>query len=98
MRKTTADEKEIRRWAAKRNAHPVERAPFMKDGEPAQLAFVFGDPPEAREHLQPISWARFFAVFKLLGLVLAYDGDGEYELLRTEDHNFGSYEDKPLQA
>lgn len=98
MRKITADEKEIRRWAAARNAHPVERAPFMKDGEPAQLAFVFGDPPQAQENLQPIPWDRFFATFRLLGLVLAYDGDGEYELLRTEPHDFGSFEGKPLQA
>ena len=98
MRKLTADEKEIKRWAAARNAHPIERAPFMKDGEPAELGFVFGNPPEAQEHLQPIPWDRFFAIFRLLGLVLAYDGDGEYELLRTEDHHFGSYEGKPMQA
>ncbi len=98
MRKTTADEKEIRRWAAARNAHPVEHAPFVPDGEPAQLGFVFGHPPQADASLQPIPWERFFAVFRLMGLVLAYGGDDQYELLRVEEHHFGSYDGKPLQA
>lgn len=98
MRKTTADEQEIRRWAQARNAHPVEYAPFMPDGEPAQLGFVFGNPPEAQEHLQPIPWERFFAIFRLLGLVLAYDGDGVYELLRTDGDQFGTHSGSPMQA
>lgn len=98
MRKFTNNQEEIRRWANGRSAHPVEYAPFMPDGEPAQLGFVFGDVPAQQENLQPITWARFFAVFGLMGLVLAYDDDKAYELLKTEDHSAGRYEGKPLQA
>lgn len=98
MRRTTVDLEEIRQWAVLRNAHPIERAPFIKDGEPAKLGFVFGNPPQAKENLQPITWDRFNAVFRLLGLVLAYDEGFDYELIRTEDHHDGSFEGKPLNA
>lgn len=98
MRHFTNDQKEIKDWAIRRGAHPVERAPFMPDGQPAQLGFVFGVAPEADESLQPISWARFFAVFQLLDLVLAYDGDRDYELLKGEDEDAMRFEGKPLQA
>lgn len=98
MRKMTADEKEIRRWAAARNAHPVEHAPYTPDGQPAQLGFVFGNPPEATDNLQPIPWERFFAVFRLIGLVLVYDGDSQYELVQVEHNHSARFEGKPLQA
>jgi hypothetical protein len=94
----TTDETEIRQWAAKRSAHPVERAPFTPDGQPAQLGFVFGDAPIANDNLQPISWARFFAVFRLLDLVLAYDEHRDYELVKSEDEDSGRFEGKPLLA
>ena len=99
MRKATNDEQEIRRWAARHSAHPIERAPFMPDGEPAQLGFVFGEePPQAEEHLQPITWARFFAVFHLIGLVLVHDGNSGYELLKVDEGGSGRFEGKPMQA
>ena len=89
LRQVTDDETEIRQWAARRSAHPIERAPFTPDGEPAQLGFVFGEVPEANENLQPISWARFFAVFRLLDLVLAYDNDRDYELVKAGEGSAG---------
>ena len=59
------------------------------------LGFVFGDPPIAGERLQPISWDRFFAVFHLLGLVLAHDNGSDYELLKPEEKNTqGRFEGK----
>lgn len=83
LRKYTNNEEEILRWASRTQAHPIERSPYQPDGEPAQLGFVFGDVPEAAEHLQPLEWSRFFALFHLLGLVLAYE-DGQFELLKLE--------------
>lgn len=95
LRKITKDEEEIRRWAARYEAHPIERAPFRPDGEPAQLGFVFGETPVSNENLQPIAWSRFFAVFHLLGLVFAHSGDAEYELLKPEEKNTqGRFEGK----
>ena len=98
MAKITKDEIEIRRWAARFGAHPVERAPFRPDGEPAQLAFVFGQTPEAGESLRPIPWERFFAIFHLIGLVLAYDDGHQYELLKLEEHESPRFEGKPMVA
>ena len=97
MRKTTTDHNEIRAWAKRRNAHPVELASLIHDGEPAKLGFVFGDPPQAREQLNPISWAQFFAMFQLMDLALAYDGGAQYELLRM-DSDLGDVDDRALQA
>ncbi len=98
MRKTTNDEQEIRRWAAMRNAHPVQRSPYLEDGEPAMLGFVFGDAPVAEENLQPITWSQFFAIFHLVGLVLVYDSGSEYELLKIEKGAAGRFEGKPMQS
>ena len=96
--KTTNDEGEILQWATRQNAHPVQRAPYLEDGEPAMLGFVFGDPPVARENLHPISWPRFFAVFHLVGLVLVYDSGPNYELLKIEEKTSTRFEGKPMQA
>jgi hypothetical protein len=76
----------------------VERAPFRPDGEPAQLGFVFGKAPEADEHLRPMEWSRFFAIFHLIGLVLAHDGDSEYELLKTNGGEGGHPNEQRMQA
>lgn len=89
MRKVTNNEEEIRLWAARADARPVEREPFRPDGEPAQLGFVFGDVPESEASLRPIAWSRFFALFHLMGLILALDGDREFELLKIEGGNNG---------
>ena len=100
LRKITSDQQEIRRWAAQRNAHPIERAPFAPDGEPAQLGFVFGETPGVEDHLQPIDWSRFFAIFQLMGLMLAYEGGTRYELIKLKDEgkNTDEFEGKPMQA
>ena len=99
MRKVTNDEQEIRLWAARYDAQPVERKPFRPDGEPAQLGFVFGQlPQEATASLQPIAWSRFFAVFHLLGLVLAYSGNREFEILKVEGGQDGRPAVKRMQA
>ena len=99
MRKVTNDEKEIRAWAARYDARPIQREPFRPDGEPAQLGFVFGDlPPEALTSLQPIEWSRFFAIFHLLGLVLAYSDDREFEILKIEGGQSGRPQVKRMQA
>ena len=88
MRKITNKDAEILQWALRTNAHPVERAPFRPDGEPATLSFVFGDiPRDAAEHLRPIEWTRFFALFHLMGLVLSHDGDRDFDLLKVDDGN-----------
>ncbi len=89
LRKVTNNEGEIRQWAARHDAHPIERAPFRPDGEPAQLGFVFGRPDGSEASLRPIDWSRFFALFHLMGLVLAFDGDHEFELLKIEGGNNG---------
>lgn len=90
---------EILQWAARHNAHPVERKPFMPDGEPGQLGFVFGQAPETAEHLQPIPWQRFFAIFHMLGLVLRIDGDRDYELLKLPSESSQErFEGRPMQA
>ena len=100
MRKTTNDEGEIRLWATRHNAHPVERAPFVHDGEPAFLGFVLGDVPESEESLRPIAWSQFFAMFHLMGLVLVYDNEheSEFELLKFDEKPSGPYSGKLMQA
>ncbi len=62
------------------------------------LGFVFGDPPQALENLRPIAWSTFFAVFHLVGLVLVYGGDSNYELVKVEGGSSARFEGKPLQA
>jgi hypothetical protein len=98
VRKTTTDQHEIREWAARRNAHPVQMTPLIHDSEPAKLGFVFGDLPQAARELKEISWGQFFALFQLMDLVLAYDGDSEYELLRLDGDLSGELGSKPMQA
>ena len=83
MSRTTKDEQEILHWAARYEAHPVEKGPIKFDGEPAMLGFVFGEAPESEEFLRPLSWPQFFALFQVLGLALVY-GDSDYELLKVE--------------
>ena len=98
MRKTTSDEAEIRQWATKYRAHPIEKAPFTPDGVPAMLGFEFGDQPVANQSLQPITWGRFMAVFKLLELVLVYDGGTSYELVKVENGSDERFEGKLLYS
>ncbi len=101
MRRVTNDEHEIRHWAATRGAHPIERGTRTKDTEPAQLDFVFGElPPEAKAELHLLDWSTFFAMFHLMGLVLAYEFESnhEFELLKTEGRKSGQFEGKPLLA
>lgn len=98
MKKYTNDEQEIRAWARRTSAYPVEHAPFKPDTEPAQLGFVFGAMPVPQESLRPIEWATFFAMFHLMGLVLAYGDDKGYELLKVESDASEWYEGKPLRA
>ncbi len=62
------------------------------------LAFVFGKAPEAAEALQPIPWSRFFAIFHLLGLTLAYEDGTGYELLKMEGGSTKIVEAKRMQA
>ena len=95
MRRVTNDEDEIRYWASQRNAHPVQRAKHTSDTEPAHLSFVFGRIPEEAE-LKPIDWATFFAMFHLIGLMLAYDEEGDFELLKVEGRKSRRYEGKPM--
>ena len=98
MQKYTNKDAEILEWAKQRNAHPVERAPFRPDGEPAQLGFVFGEAPLSEEFLQPIPWSRFLAVFHLMGLALVYGGDNDYELVKVEGDKSGPSERRAMQA
>ena len=98
MSRTTNDEQEIRRWAERHNAHPVQKVLYTHDSEPAVLGFVFGEAPAADSNLQPIAWSTFFAQFHLLGLVLSYDGGSGYELLKVEQGHSGWFEGKPMQA
>ena len=98
VRRVTNNEEEIRRWATRHAAHPVERAPFRPDSEPAQLAFVFGEAPGVEAQLRPMEWSRFFAIFHLMGLVLSYDEDRDYELLKVEGGKSKQFEGKPLVA
>lgn len=100
MHNSTSDEKEIRLWALRHNAHPVERAPFIHDGEPASLGLVLGDLPIAQESLRPIAWSQFFAMFHVMGLVLVYDFDNEneFELLKVDGEPSGPYSGKLMQA
>jgi hypothetical protein len=97
-RKYTNNDKEVRAWAQRHSAHPVERAPFVPDSEPTQLGFVFGEVPKEQESLRPIEWATFFALFHLSGLVLAYGDDMSYELLKAEGESSEWFEGKPLRA
>ncbi len=62
------------------------------------LGFVFGDEPVANGSLQPISWSRFFAVFKLLDLVLVHDAGTSYELVKVENGSEERFEGKPLYS
>ena len=62
------------------------------------LGFVFGDEPVANGSLQPITWARFLAVFKLLELLLVYEGGTDYELLNAAENNSESFEGKRLYS
>ncbi|MGI4829376.1 MAG: hypothetical protein ACRYFU_14460 [Janthinobacterium lividum] len=98
MRKTTNDEQEIRLWASRRNAHPIELTQFTHDTEPAMLGFVFGHPAVDEGLLRPISWSQFFAMFHLMGLVLAHDGGDDYALLKVEDKPSEQFAGKPMQA
>ncbi len=59
-------------------------ADYIHDTEPAHLGFVFGDVKQGQAELHPIDWPTFFAMFHLNGLVLAYDDDREFELLKVE--------------
>jgi hypothetical protein len=45
-----------------------------------------------------MEWATFFAMFHLMGLVLAYDDDMGYELLKAENDPADWFEGKPLRA
>lgn len=83
-RKVTKDEGEIRRWAAQHKARPVQKALIAHDSEPAQIGFVFGDFKDTDE-IKLLDWSQFFALFHMLGLVLAYDADQNFELLRVEE-------------
>lgn len=98
MRKVTQDQKEIRQWAVRHNVHPVERAPFIQDSDPARLDLVYGKLAVGNEHLQPISWEHFFAMFRLMDLVLVYDDDHNFELLKRPGEDSAWFEGKPLVA
>jgi hypothetical protein len=74
----------------------VERSQFIHDTEPAQLDFVFGDLPETAGILRPLEWSQFFAIFHLIGLVLVYDDQRDFALLKAEEHTADRFEGKPL--
>ena len=92
----TRDHKEIRRWAAARQAFPVEVSPRVFDSEPAILKFVFGPEARRQEGIFEISWDSFFATFDLLGLSLVYDNDSHYELLRVEEKPDPRFDGRPF--
>lgn len=81
----TKDHEEIRRWAEKHGAVPVEVQIRKFDGEPSAVRFLFGGPDPSLVDLCPIAWDDFFARFDLLGLALVYDDSPEFELLRVEE-------------
>lgn len=84
----TTDHSEIRHWALKHKAVPVEVLPDHVDSEPATLRFLL---PEQSRHLgfSQISWEEFFVKFDELGLTFVYDKDstGYNEILQVESRS-----------
>ena len=82
----TTNHKEIRRWAERKNAIPVEMLPHMVDSEPALLRFMLSAQLQDHPDVRRISWEDFFAKFDGLGLTFVYDNDstGYNEILQIE--------------
>lgn len=81
----TRDHDVIRTWGMQNLATPAEVLPFVFDGEPAQLHFLFGKAVVGTPELRPISWEEFFARFDLLNLSLAFEMNGRgFEIVRVE--------------
>ncbi len=73
--KPTRDHAKIRNWARRHDAAPAEIKPFVFDGEPSILYFLFGASKAGTDEIRPISWEDFFAKFDLLELAMAWDED-----------------------
>lgn len=83
----TQDHDEIRKWAARHHAVPVQMKPLKFDGEPALLHFLIGKTAKGTPELELIAWESFFAQFDLLRLALAYDDrSSQFDLVRLEDN------------
>ena len=81
----TRDHRQIRQWADRHNARPVEIKRLKFDGEPAILSFVVGNPDAARPDIYPISWESFFAQFDLLKLSLAFDEEtARFDIVKVD--------------
>ena len=96
MNQPTTDHKAIRCWADARGAVPAEVSPRKFDGEPAILRFLFKNASSLPQEMKEISWDHFFALFDLMGLSFAGDGDNEYELLQIEAKSVYRFEGKPM--
>ena len=85
----TTNQSEIRRWAKKFGAVPIERLPAGVDGEPALLDMMLKEQVPDRPNVRMISWDDFFAKFEALGLSFVYDDAccGYNELLQREGHS-----------
>ena len=84
----TTDHTEIRHWAQKHNAVPVEVLPDHIDSEPATLRLVLTAQAKSPE-LKQISWDEFFIKFDELGLTFVYDNGstGYNEILQVESRS-----------
>ena len=91
----TTDHAEIRRWADRQRAAPMEIQQHVFDSEPSRLHFVFGKTTVDPRELKAISWEQFFAVFDLLGLALVYD-DTQFEFLQVEKRSAYRFDGKPM--
>ena len=86
----TTNHLEIRSWADENHATPAAVKPFLFDGEPSVLRFIFGNAELETPEFRPITWEDFFAHFDVMGLSLVYDTEPDkdtncrYEFLQQE--------------
>ncbi len=85
----TTDRSEIRHWAEKHNAVPVEVLPHRVDSEPATLRFLLPGEIVTPTGFIKLSWDDFFAKFDELGLTFVYDSGstGYNEILQVESRS-----------
>ena len=84
----TTDHSEIRRWAERHGAVPVEVLPLDVDSEPALLRLMLKLQIVDRPNVRAINWEEFFLKFDALGLALVYDDStGNNEILQRDEQN-----------
>lgn len=75
LSRPTCDHASVLFWAEQHKAVPVEVLAEGPSASTPTLSFVFHSGPERPDHLRPISWETFFAVFDMFDLSLIYEKD-----------------------